>query len=1041
VVVANLNGPRQTVVSGPRDAVVRVVDHARSQGLRVFDLPVACAFHSKAVAAASDPLTRTARGLMTAPPDRPVFANLDAAPHPADPSAIAERLGAHVASPVRFAEMIAAMHGSGSRVFVEVGPGSVLAPMVGSILGDRPHMAVSCDAPGRLGVPALLQALARLCVAGVGVDPMRLTADRDARPVDLDHLPSGDGSPPLPASAWLVNGSRARPLAGPEPRRLGQAVDRPHPSGRNGHHAAIPNGTHGSKTTIVMKDVQVPRTNGIHHLPPGESAPGRNGHTSQTSLSPAPADPGAARVMEAFQETMRAFLETQRATMLAYLGRCETATGVGNGREINGHEPPLQRPPAPHVPAKDDHSPSNGVANDSVATGDLLANRRNGDPDPRPGRVVDPESPRDEAAAPGVARASVADRLVAIVRERTGYPAEMLKPGLDLEADLGIDSIKRIEILGTLRESVDGLEGVSDSSVMDGLARARTLGEIVERVEAVLESRTSAPSKKENDAGPPVQTQPPSPVRRLVLDRTAAPLSDDRTGLRPGGTVVITDDCRGVARALGGLFREEGHPVEILGRGRVDLTSPSSVEAILTEVREAGPIAGIVHALPLGDAKPISLVAGAWSDRVGGELRGLFLLARAAGADLDAASRSGGACLVAATAMGGAFATSRVLPGPFFPGQGGVAGLVKTLAREWPEVRVRVVDLCPREPAEGLAARLAAEALTDDGWPEVGYRRGRRIRLRAVPSPLEKHGAGLILSPGDPVLVTGGARGITAAVAAELARRWRPTLLLVGSGAMPPVAEDPATAGRVHAAELKATLHGRLRRAGRDVGPAELEAAYRSLLNQRQVREGLRAIRAAGSAVEYARADVRDAEALARALDEWRTRFGHPVGLIHGAGVIHDKLLRDKTPESFDRVLGTKLDGALNLARLLKPEALRFTAFFSSIAGRFGNEGQSDYAAANDALNKVAVWLDRRWPGRVMSINWGPWAGLGMVSELEGHLGRRGLGMIPPDVGAAAFADELQFGRKGEVEILVAGALGPLADPLRRSRRPAGAIR
>lgn len=213
------------------------------------------------------------------------------------------------------------------------------------------------------------------------------------------------------------------------------------------------------------------------------------------------------------------------------------------------------------------------------------------------------------------------------------------------------------------------------------------------------------------------------------------------------------------------------------------------------------------------------------------------------------------------------------------------------------------------------------------------------------------------------------------------------------------------------------------------------------MLNQRHARESLRAIRMAGSAVEYARADVRDAEALARALQDWRRRFGDPVGLVHGAGVIHDKLLRDKTPESFDRVLGTKLGGALNLARLLRPELLRFAAFFSSIAGRFGNEGQSDYAAANDGLNKLAVWLDRRWPARVVAVNWGPWSGLGMVSELEGHLGRRGLGMVSPDLGTAAFADELQYGRKGDVEVVIAGSLGPLADPLRPSRQAAGATR
>jgi hypothetical protein len=110
---------------------------------------------------------------------------------------------------------------------------------------------------------------------------------------------------------------------------------------------------------------------------------------------------------------------------------------------------------------------------------------------------------------------------------------------------------------------------------------------------------------------------------------------------------------------------------------------------------------------------------------------------------------------------------------------------------------------------------------------------------------------------------------------------------------------------------------------------------------------------------------------------------------------------------------------------------LRFAAFFSSVAGRFGNRGQGDYAAANEALNKLALWLDRRWPCRVVSVIWGPWSGVGMVSDLEGHFGRRGLGMIPPRLGAPRFADELARGPKGVVEVLVAGDLGPLERPER----------
>ena len=209
----------------------------------------------------------------------------------------------------------------------------------------------------------------------------------------------------------------------------------------------------------------------------------------------------------------------------------------------------------------------------------------------------------------------------------------------------------------------------------------------------------------------------------------------------------------------------------------------------------------------------------------------------------------------------------------------------------------------------------------------------------------------------------------------------------------------------------------------------DLEQAYKALRRAREVRRNLERLRACGSRVEYAHVDVRDFARLGVVVNGWRRLFGEPVGLIHGAGLIRDKLIRDKSLESFDRVLDTKLDGALNVARLLRPESLRFSVFFSSIAGRFGNRGQSDYAAANESLNKLAIWLDRRWPGRVVAPIWGPWSGIGMVSDLEDHLGSRGLGMISPEVGVAALVNELVRGRKGEVEVILAGDLGTLDAP------------
>jgi NAD(P)-dependent dehydrogenase (short-subunit alcohol dehydrogenase family) len=157
-------------------------------------------------------------------------------------------------------------------------------------------------------------------------------------------------------------------------------------------------------------------------------------------------------------------------------------------------------------------------------------------------------------------------------------------------------------------------------------------------------------------------------------------------------------------------------------------------------------------------------------------------------------------------------------------------------------------------------------------------------------------------------------------------------------------------------------------------------------------------------------------------IDEIYQSFGRLDGVIHGAGIIEDKLVKDKTLDSFDRVLSTKAESAFILSRRLRPESLRFLIFFSSVAGRFGNRGQADYTAANEVLNKLAVYLDHWWPARVVSINWGPWQKRGMVSpELERQFAERGVQLIPPATGRRILDRELRYGRKGDAEVVMAG--------------------
>ena len=159
----------------------------------------------------------------------------------------------------------------------------------------------------------------------------------------------------------------------------------------------------------------------------------------------------------------------------------------------------------------------------------------------------------------------------------------------------------------------------------------------------------------------------------------------------------------------------------------------------------------------------------------------------------------------------------------------------------------------------------------------------------------------------------------------------------------------------------------------------------------------------AGAIVHYYSADVRDENEFGGLLDNLQRRFGPLAGVIHGAGVIEDRLVKDKTPESFDRIFQTKVVGARILTERLDPARLKFCAFFASVASRFGNKGQSDYAAANEVLSKLALLLDRRWPGPRLLGGLGP-----LVRDRHGRRPRS-----PP--GPARPSADLSPGRAGAV--------------------------
>jgi acyl transferase domain-containing protein/NAD(P)H-dependent flavin oxidoreductase YrpB (nitropropane dioxygenase family)/NAD(P)-dependent dehydrogenase (short-subunit alcohol dehydrogenase family) len=1126
--IANLNSPNQTIISGARAAVEAAVEKLSSQGKRAKQIPVACAFHSPLMVPAQKPLAEFLAAIKLRPPRIPIFSNTTAAPYPKTPKAMTRLLVEHLVRPVKFLPQVEALYKAGARIFVEVGPGAVLTNRVGEILADRPHLRVASGQPGRSSLVQLQHLLGQLAVHGVPVQLAPLFSGREVATLDLKALPTATNGATRSPITWVVNGTSAKPLAevvaakgmpesepsgvsadsrssvsaaGAQPKRigprrlLGASGPKPEATGTETSGAA-PEG--GSLTPDQAKGVPMVE-------PEQRDAPAsavlfpQSSPLANSAATRGPTPPTAqvasqhdvVQVLNGFQDLMRQFLDTQKSVMQAFLqGYADgpspsTAQQLGFPHQQVASTPveplPSMQPPEAVVaeraqamtlpPLRDFPAPEDGITSPQLVLSAPV-------PQVQGARIElsarqEPTSfslvPATGVSLPEVSaipdREELAARLVAIVSERTGYPPEMLDLDLDLEADLGIDSIKRIEILGNYQKSFNFTADEDIAVIMEELAKIKTLRGVIEwvdtRLRAVLAGQSTdadvqAKSAEHLDVDAWGEIEPlmlpeasaeleasteenaEEVVQRFTLMSAERPLLDgsDLQGLAPGRVVVLTDDEQGVAQSLAEALQEQGHIVAVVrmaehtevsnsGLYRADLTSHTAVSELIELIRQRqGPVGALIHLLPLRDGQSFEPIedAGVY-DHIQRAVKSLFNLTKEASKDLKEAAQQGGACVIAVTGMGGAFGSVRSDDGPaFFPGHGGVAGLVKTVAREWPAVRATVIDTDALESASDLATKVFREMLAGDGEVEVGYKGSRRLVLRPTLSLLNRGEAPAIrMDPSWVILITGGARGITAEVAREISERYQPTLLIVGRTPLPPSEESPDTHGLNSPRELKAAIMQQMRDTGEAITPAKVEAAYNQLLKEREIRDNLRAMQSAGAKVRYCQVDVCDEQAFGDLIDEIYRDYGRLDGVIHGAGIIEDKFIEDKTPESFDRVFDTKVRSALLLSRKLRLDELSFLVFFSSISGRFGNRGQCDYAAANEVLNKLALSLDRHCPGRVVSINWGPWES-GMVSpELRKQFAQRGVVVVPRSVGRRNMDQELCWGRKGEVEVLLGG--------------------
>ncbi len=267
----------------------------------------------------------------------------------------------------------------------------------------------------------------------------------------------------------------------------------------------------------------------------------------------------------------------------------------------------------------------------------------------------------------------------------------------------------------------------------------------------------------------------------------------------------------------------------------------------------------------------------------------------------------------------------------------GVAALARTLYLENPRLKVTVVDVPTDHPQ--APAWAAHEARSAAGFVEVQY---DALGIRRVPGLQvlwpDEHAVRIPFGPEDVVLVTGGGKGITAECALALALESKCSLVLLGRS-------DPT--------------------------------------NDQQLRENLSRFAESGVRVRYFAADIADATAVARAIQEGETEIGPVTVVLHGAGVNTPKRLESITAADLHDTLASKVNGLSNVLNSIDPGKLRFLVAFGSIIARTGLEGESHYGLANDWMAAtVERWQEHHPECRCLNLQWSVWAGTGMGQRL-----------------------------------------------------------
>ncbi len=630
-------------------------------------------------------------------------------------------------------------------------------------------------------------------------------------------------------------------------------------------------------------------------------------------------------------------------------------------------------------------------------------------------------------AAPGIAE--ITQVMMQVVADKTGYPEEMLEVEMDLEADLGIDSIKRVEILGGVQDTLTGLPDLNANE----LSELRTLGEIIDYLNATAFSASAnVASASSSVATTPVEVADDGWAPSSIAEVIVLPEADALAIEVPAENVaLIVDDGSKIAGILAKELVSKGWkpavlqlPTTIVKPSSVkdatcvqmaDVSEEALVDSLNTIQANVGAIGSVFAIQPAAASTKEGI---SYPEASKAMLLNSFLLAKHLKATLNSAATTGRSAFVTVARMDGSLGYGNSLGEDIV--QGGLFGLTKTLKLEWPNVFCRAIDIASKKTAKDAAKCIVSELHdVNSQLVEVGHGAKGRVTLETLDIDSYSVESGNSITQDSVFLVSGGAKGVTTKCVEKIAARYKCKFILLGRSVYD--GEEPTWVQNcLDEGELKKLAMQELIAQGDKPTPVKVNALLRPVLSTREISNALATIERVGGKAMYISADVTDVNAMPERIAPAISVFGEVTGIIHGAGVLADKYIEQKTVADFDAVYSTKVQGMTALLNAVDVKKLQHLALFSSGAGFYGNEGQADYSVANEILNKTALRFKQQHPNcHVVSFNWGPWDGGMVTPELKKMFQQRNVFVIPLEAGSELFANEMAAAKNDRLQIMI----------------------